>query len=66
MCNAKLIISSLGGPSKVARDYGFSVQRVCNWGMRGIPPAVLVDYPQFAKALADAGYQRNGNALQAS
>lgn len=57
MCNCKLIIAALGGPTKVAKDYGFSVQRVCNWGLRGIPPAVILGNPGFAKALAGAGYE---------
>lgn len=57
MCNAKMIICALGGVSKVAKDFGFSVQRVCNWGARGIPPSVILGHPGFAKALAEAGYE---------
>jgi len=57
MCNAKLIIAALGGASKVAKDYGFSAQRVCNWGLRGIPASVILGNPGFARALAEAGYE---------
>ena len=63
MCNAKHVISLLGGPARVAKEFGFSIQRVSNWGARGIPPAVIVDHPAFARALRDAGYERNGRRL---
>lgn len=59
MCNTKVIIAALGGPTKVAKDHGFSVQRVCNWGLRGIPPAVILQNPRFSMALAEAGYVHN-------
>lgn len=58
MCKDRDIINSLGGPSKVAKDFGFSVQRVCNWGVRGIPADVILDNKDFATRLFDAGYER--------
>lgn len=58
MCKSKDIIKSLGGPSKVAKDFGFSVQRVCNWGIRGIPADVILSNPEFARRLYLAGYER--------
>ena len=58
MCKDKLIINRLGGPSKVAKEFGFSVQRVSNWGVRGIPADVILDNPKFAKRIAEAGYTR--------
>jgi hypothetical protein len=58
MCKDKTIIDALGGPSKVAKDFGFSVQRVSNWGRRGIPADVILDTPMFADRLRDAGYTR--------
>ena len=58
MCNAKSIISALGGPSHVAKTYGFKPQRVCNWGKRGIPDSILLDHPEFSSALFLAGYVR--------
>ena len=48
----------MGGPSKVARDYGFSVQQVCNWAIRGVPARILLDNEDFSKALYSAGYER--------
>lgn len=62
MCNNRSAIYALGGPSKVARDYGFKVQRVCNWGTRGIPARVILDNEAFAKALEKAGYDRLNKA----
>ena len=62
MCKDRGIIKLLGGPSKVARDYGFSVQRVCNWGDRGIPADVILDNPTFASALRKVGYSREKKA----
>lgn len=58
MCKDREIIKLLGGPTKVARDYGFSVQRVSNWGERGIPAFVILDNPKFAAALRKSGYSR--------
>jgi len=49
----------MGGPSKVARDYGFTVQQVCNWTVRGVPARVILDNAEFAQALANAGYERS-------
>ena len=62
MCKDRDIIRLLGGPSKVAREYGFSVQRVSNWGERGIPAEVILDNPKFASALRKAGYSREKKA----
>lgn len=58
MCNARTAIEALGGPSVIAKTYGLKVQRVCNWGVRGIPSSVLLDYPDLADALRRAGYVR--------
>ena len=58
MCNARTAIEALGGPSAVAKAYGLKVQRVWNWGVRGIPSSVLLDYPELADALRRAGYVR--------
>ena len=52
----------MGGPSKVARDYGFSVQQVCNWSVRGVPARVILDNESFAQALYQAGYERKKQA----
>ena len=52
----------MGGPSKVARDYGFSVQQVCNWAVRGVPARVILDNELFAQALYQAGYERKKQA----
>jgi hypothetical protein len=65
MCNSKSVIAALGGPSQVAKQYGFSVQRVCNWGVRGIPASVIIENPVFAEAIRAAGYRRNVEAQQA-
>lgn len=46
----RALIQALGGPTKVARLLGLSelgsVQRVQNWTVRGIPPAVKLEHPQ--------------------
>lgn len=42
----KETIVNLGGPAKVADLLGFSIQRVQNWMVRGIPAKVKVDYPE--------------------
>lgn len=60
----KMVIAALGGPSRVATDYGFSVQRVCNWYRRGIPATVILDNPGFAGAIFAAGYRRNEEVRQ--
>lgn len=59
MCTLRSAIVSMGGPSKVARDYGFTVQQVCNWAVRGVPARVILDNEDFAQALTNAGYERN-------
>lgn len=45
----RALIAELGGPSQVARLLGFkkagSVQRVQNWTVRGIPPAIKLAHP---------------------
>lgn len=58
MCTVRSAIANMGGPSKVARDYGFSVQQVCNWAVRGVPARILLDNQAFSKALYSAGYER--------
>lgn len=62
MCTLRSVIASMGGPSKVARDYGFSVQQVCNWAVRGVPARVILDNESFAQALYQAGYERKKQA----
>ncbi|WP_353849877.1 YdaS family helix-turn-helix protein [Accumulibacter sp.] len=62
MCTLRSAIASMGGPSKVARDYGFSVQQVCNWAVRGVPARVILDNESFAQALYQAGYERKKQA----
>lgn len=55
MNNAKqdqALIAALGGPSKVAEQLGFTVQRVQNWLSRGIPARVKLDRPDlFSKVI---------------
>lgn len=53
---SRQVIIDLGGPSAVAKRFGFKLQRVCNWQARGIPDEVVFRNPQFARSLADAGY----------
>ena len=65
MCNAKQAIQALGGPSAIAKAHGLTVQRVCNWGARGIPDAILLDYPLLAKQLCSVGYVRPAKSSQA-
>ena len=44
----KDLITHLGGPSTLAKRLGFSSkQRVHNWLVRGIPPAVKLAYPKI-------------------
>lgn len=52
----RALITELGGPSQVAKLLGFkkagSVQRVQNWIVRGIPPAIKLAHPHvFLKDL---------------
>lgn len=42
----------------MARDYGFTVQQVCNWAVRGVPARVILENDEFAKAITMAGYKR--------
>lgn len=41
------LIRNLGGPTKVARLTGLSVQRVHNWLRRGIPAHIKVLHPEL-------------------
>lgn len=45
------LIQALGGPTQLAKRLGYqkpgSVQRVQNWTVRGIPPAVKVAHPDI-------------------
>ncbi len=45
------LIQDLGGPTQLAKRLGFqkpgSVQRVQNWIVRGIPPAVKLAHPDL-------------------
>jgi hypothetical protein len=45
------LIQSLGGPTQLAKRLGYqkpgSVQRVQNWTVRGIPPAVKLAHPDI-------------------
>jgi hypothetical protein len=44
----KDLIVQLGGPTTLAKRLGFSSkQRVHNWLIRGIPPAVKLAYPKI-------------------
>lgn len=56
--NEKQAIDGLGGPAVVAKRYGYSNSRVCNWIVRGIPSRVLLDDKRLARALKSKGYQR--------
>lgn len=58
----RMIIKSLGGPAVVARNFGYSVQQVSNWGRRGIPAKEIVENQPFATALKRAGYKRVCNS----
>ncbi|KLT73387.1 hypothetical protein PL75_03365 [Neisseria arctica] len=41
------LLMRLGGYSKVARMTNKSPQCVFNWGKRGIPPRVKLDFPEL-------------------
>ena len=48
----KTRIDELGGPTKVAELMGIlsepgSIQRISNWKRRGIPPKVVLQYPEL-------------------
>ena len=49
MSSDKDLIESLGGSAKLAKRLGpdFSVQRVENWKVRGIPAQVRLDHPDI-------------------
>lgn len=57
------LIQQLGGPTQLAKLLGFhksgSVQRVQNWTVRGIPPAVKLAHPEIFLA----GVARKGRRL---
>lgn len=40
-------IEELGGSTAVAEKIGYSVQRVQNWKVRGIPSKVKLQYPHL-------------------
>ncbi len=50
------LIAHYGGPAKFARllrlDGDRGVRRVCNWKVRGIPPAIKVAFPSLFKIQA--------------
>lgn len=43
----KETIANLGGPAKVADSLGYSIQRVQNWTVRGIPSKVKLEFPEL-------------------
>jgi hypothetical protein len=45
MSHDKELIDKLGGSTKVAGRLGYSVQRVQNWKIRGVPAKVRLDHP---------------------
>lgn len=47
MSNDKELIESLGGPAKLAARLGYSVQRVQNWIVRGVPAQVRLNHPEI-------------------
>lgn len=55
----KEAIDKMGGAPVVAKRYGYSNSRVCNWTRRGIPSRVLLDDKRLARALKAAGYLRD-------
>jgi hypothetical protein len=56
----RALIQALGGPTQLAKRLGLStlgsVQRVQNWTVRGIPPAVKLEHPDvFLRDLVSTG-----------
>ena len=47
MTDSRKLIEKLGGPAKLAAKLGYSVQRVHNWIVRGIPYKVRVENPKL-------------------
>lgn len=45
--DACALIDGLGGPAEVSRKTGFTVQRINNWKVRGIPANVKVLFPEL-------------------
>lgn len=47
----RALIQALGGPTQLAKRLGYlkpgGVQRVQNWTVRGVPPAVKLTYPDI-------------------
>lgn len=58
--NEREAIEKLGGPSAVARRYGYKQSQVSNWIVRGIPARVIADDHRLTRALRQAGYKRGG------
>ena len=60
------LIRSLGGPTQLAKLLGYdkpgSVQRVQNWTVRGIPPAVKLAYPHLFLASAKRKVKQTAEA----
>ena len=41
------LIERLGGSAEVARKTGYSIQRINNWKVRGIPAEAKVEFPHL-------------------
>lgn len=41
------LIDSLGGPAELSRKTGFTVQRINNWKVRGIPSSAKIKFPDL-------------------
>ena len=66
----RALIQSLGGPTQLARllkleKFG-SVQRIQNWTVRGIPPAVKLAYPAIFLSDLDASKKPEQAAVVSS
>ena len=57
--NDAQLIEELGGPAKLAKRLGFTVQRVTNWRVRGIPPKVKIDHQRLCLKRRKVGGGRN-------
>ena len=63
-------IDRLGGPTKVADLLGWkgqpgAVQRISNWKVRGIPPRILLKYPEIFSGATD-GLKRLESSSEAA
>ena len=63
--DAKLIDKN-GGVSAIAEMTGYSIQRVWNWRVRGIPPEEKIKYahiflPDLVAGLASAEHKSDGS-----